>query len=111
MSDSEDVICYGGARPSDNNFADIVAVDAEILGVVAPRLISFDDAHLTAIFYLASGMSEGWARALFEPKLRVGCHCNPTDREISLAIRGCGCGRFVGAGIRPAVGTQPVGRK
>jgi hypothetical protein len=31
------VICYGGAQPSDGNFADVVAVDHEIIRVIERR--------------------------------------------------------------------------
>jgi hypothetical protein len=35
--EAELVICYGGAKPGDYNFADIVALDADILEVIAER--------------------------------------------------------------------------
>ena len=31
------VVYYGGAKPGDDNFADVVAIDAEILEVLAER--------------------------------------------------------------------------
>ena len=35
--ESKLVVYYGGAQPGDDNFADIVAVDADILEVIAER--------------------------------------------------------------------------
>ena len=34
-AESELVVYYGGARPGDGNFADVVAIDADILEVIA----------------------------------------------------------------------------
>jgi hypothetical protein len=31
------VICYGGARPGDGNFADVVAIDAGIIRIIEQR--------------------------------------------------------------------------
>jgi hypothetical protein len=35
--EDELVVCYGGAQPGDDNFADIVAIDADIVAVIAER--------------------------------------------------------------------------
>lgn len=36
-NETEFVVYYGGAEPGDNNYADIVAVDAEIIEVLVER--------------------------------------------------------------------------
>jgi hypothetical protein len=84
-STDDTVIAYGGAKPGETCFAEIVAVDSEVFDFVAPKLVSFDDEQLAEVLRLARGMSKaGRLRYLTEIARRLSC-C-PSDREIRLAI-------------------------
>jgi hypothetical protein len=82
---TENVVCYGGAKPGDNTFADIVAIDDEIFDLVAPKLVSFNDQQLAEIFRLARGMSKT-ARLRYLSEIACRLSHDPSDLEIKLAI-------------------------
>jgi hypothetical protein len=54
--DYDAVKLYGGAKPGDASFADIVAVDGEIYDVLEGAPVSFTDTQLEAIFIAAAAL-------------------------------------------------------
>jgi hypothetical protein len=69
--EDEAVITYGGAKPGDANFADIVAIDSDIISLLAsvvPPIIGFNDNQLEMVLIAAAALPharrDGFLRAV-----------------------------------------------
>jgi hypothetical protein len=83
--DDDTAVCFCGAKPGDRTFADVIAVNGEIVDLLAPKPIGFTDDQLAMILRLARGMSQaGRARYLSEIARRLSSE--PTDDDVRLAI-------------------------
>ena len=84
--DGEVIIYRGCAKPGDTNFADVVAMDSEIVDYLAqPKTVSFSDRQLEQVLAAARiipvGQRSDWLRALAGV---LGAE--PTDDELREAL-------------------------
>ena len=83
--DDEIVVCYGGAVPTDGNFATVVAVDDEIVGFLE-RPLALTDWQLEQVLAAAASIPAeqrgAWLQAIAN---RLGCEPRDADLRRVLA--------------------------
>lgn len=84
--DGEIIVCYGCARPTDRNFADVRCVDEEIIEYLEwPKIVSFSDRQLRLIFAAAKAVPVA-QRSDWLVNLASLLGCEPSDDELRDAL-------------------------